>query len=252
LRKAFVYLPLTLLAIGVIVFVVGLYFTYVEGIKVYYKDLHLFIPVIKVTTKWPGNYSESADIPIRLVEVMGQPLTEQWSYTYNVSIPWSNCTGGEDIEFVLGGYSTTGNTSPYVAIEVYGFDEGEYRLLLSRDTASLSDEEGVCRVNGILLHCKIMFNLSDSILNYKHINITVKPARGLIIDELQALSTLTCLFSYTLPFPINYLSRDTDFYYLRFPTHIDTSGLLNGLCFSLIGLLLILISIYLRTASGTR
>ena len=251
MRKDFVYLSLTLLAIGVIVFVVGLYFIYVEGIKVYYKDLYLTIPVYKVSTKWPGNYSEFVNIPIHMVEVMGRPLTEQWSYTYNVSIPWSNCTGGENIAFALEGYSTTGNTSPYVAIEVYGFNDGGYRLLLSRDTASLSDEEDVCGVNG-KFHCKIMFNLSDSILKYKHINITVKPARGLVIDQLQVFSTLTCLFNYTLPFPINYWSRDTDFYYLRFPTYIDTSGLLNGLYFSLIGLLLILISIYLRTVSGTR
>jgi len=251
LRKTLIYLSPTLLVIGVIVFVVGLYFISVDGVKVYYRDLSLIIPTYRVSTKYPGNYSESVYIPIHMVEVMGRPITDQWSYTYSVSIPWSNCTGGEDIAFVLGGYSTTEDTPTYVAIEVYGFNDDGYRLLLSRDTASLSDEEGMCAVNG-RFGCKVMFNLSDSILKYKHINITVKPTGGLVIDHLQVLSTLTCLFNYTLPFPINWFEENRNFYYLRFPAYIETSGLLNGLYSSLIGLLLILISIYLRMALGAR
>jgi hypothetical protein len=245
LQKAFIYLSLTLLLVGIIISIAGLYFILIEGIRVYYKDLNLVVPVYEVSTKWPGNYSEVVDIPLVMVEVVGRPFSEPWSYTYNVSIPWSNCTGGGDLWFVLEGYKSLGNASLYVVIDVYGCNDNGCRLLVSRDTASLREEEGGCGFNGEL-RCKFGFNTNDSILNYKYINISAKPARGLTIDYFEALTTLTCSFNYTQPYPINTFSKGSDFYYLRFPTYIDPSGLLNGLCLSLVGLLLILVSIYLR------
>ena len=253
MRKAFIYLSYILLVFGVIAFIVGLYFIRVEGFKVYYKDLALIIPVYEVSTKWPGNYSEVVNIPIYIVEVRDRLISETWNYTYSISIPWGNCTGGKDICFALRGYRSLEDVPPYVAIEVYGCANNMRQLLLSSDTISLSDlKEGEVVEEGGIFHGKLTFNLSDSILNYKHLNIIIKPANGLVIDYLKIISTLTCSFNYTLPFPINYVKKYSDFYHLHFPEYIDTSGLLNGLYSSLIGLLLILLSIYLRTASTSK
>jgi len=76
LQKAFIYLSLTLLLVGIIIFIAGLYFILVEGIRVYYKDLNLVVPVYEVSTKWPGNYSEVVDIPLVMLEVAGRPFSE--------------------------------------------------------------------------------------------------------------------------------------------------------------------------------
>ena len=138
-REAFIYLSCILLVLGVTAFIVGLYFIRVEGFKVYYKDLVLTIPVYEVSTKWPGNYSEVVNIPIYIVEVRDKPISETWNYTYSISIPWSNCTGGKDIFFALRGYRSLGDVPPYVAMEVYGCTNNVRQLLLSSDTVSLSD-----------------------------------------------------------------------------------------------------------------
>jgi hypothetical protein len=170
-------------------------------------------------------------------------IVKPTNYIYNVSIPWSNCRGGNVIGLYLSGYRSVGHVSDNISIKIYGCKEEGCELIFDQDIFNLKNT--CITYPGFV--CKTDFNVSDSILNYKYLNFSLIPARGLVIEDFGVGTTLTCTFNYTLTHPELRIGTVTPQpLFLKVPEYIDTSGLRNGLVLSLIGLLLVLISIYIK------
>jgi hypothetical protein len=235
------YLPLLILVIGVIIFSIGISQIYYEGVKVFYRYVNIDIPIINFVTEWPGNYSVSVNISLEILRE--RKIVEPTNYIYNVSIPWSNCRGGNVIGLYLSGYRSVGHVSDNISIKIYGCKEKGCELIFDQDIFNL--ENACVTYPGFV--CKTDFNVSDSILNYKYLNFSLIPARGLVIEDFGVGTTLTCTFNYTLKHPELRIGTVTPQpLFFKVPEYIDTSGLRNGLVLSLIGLLLVLISIYIK------
>jgi hypothetical protein len=171
-------------------------------------------------------------------------IVKPTNYIYNVSIPWSNCRGGNVIGLYLSGYRLVENVSDNVSIKIYGCKEEGCELIFDQDILNLKN--ACYNVSG-KFGCKTEFNMPSSILNYKYLNFSLIPARGLVIIDFGVGTTLTCTFNYTLKHPELRIGTVTPQpLFLKVPEYIDTSGLINGLVLSLIGLLLVLISIYIK------
>ncbi len=79
-----------------------------------------------------------------------------------------------------------------------------------------------------------------------YFNFTLIPAYGLAIETFSANTILDCTFSYTLAHPeLRVKSIGYQPLIIHTP-YLDVSGLKKGLISSLTGLLLILLSIYIR------
>jgi len=236
------YLSLLILVIGVIIFSIGISQIYYEGVKVFYRYVNIDIPIINFVTEWPGNYSVNVNMSLEILRERN--IVKPSNYIYNVSIPWSNCKGGNVIGLYLSGYRLVENVSDNVSIKIYGCKEEGCELIFDQDILNLKN--ACYNVSG-KFGCKTEFNMPSSILNYKYLNFSLIPARGLVIIDFGVGTTLTCTFNYTLTRPELRIGTVTPQpLFLKVPEYIDTSGLRNGLVLSLIGLLLVLISIYIK------
>jgi len=230
------------LVIGVIIFSIGISQIYYEGVKVFYRYVNIDIPIINFVTEWPGNYSVNVNMSLEILRERN--IVKPSNYIYNVSIPWSNCRGGNVIGLYLSGYRLVENVSDNVSIKIYGCKEEGCELIFDQDILNLKN--ACYNVSG-KFGCKTEFNMPSSILNYKYLNFSLIPARGLVIIDFGVGTTLTCTFNYTLTRPELRIGTVTPQpLFLKVPEYIDTSGLRNGLVLSLIGLLLVLISIYIK------
>jgi len=237
------YLPITLFILGIISFITGLCFIYYDGVRAIYRDIIVSIPIYKFETLWPGNYVNTVSIPLNMIYVKDGEINRPANYVYTLSIPWSNCSGGGSIGIALSGRKLLRNTSLDIIVEVYGCDDG-CTLILSQniprvDGGCVADEYG-------LFSCKTEFKVLENFLKYKYLNFSLIPTQGLVIDEFLTGSTISCTFNYTIPYPTLKL-RDVEVqpYILNIP-YYDFTGLRNGLILSLTGLLLILVSIYVK------
>jgi hypothetical protein len=237
------YLPITLFILGMISFITGLCFIYYDGVRVSYRDIIVSIPLYKFETLWPGNYVSTVSIPLNMIYVKYGEVSRTTNYVYTVNIPWSNCSGGDFIGIALSGRKLLRNTSLDIIVEVYGCDD-ECTLILSQNIPRV---EGGCVADEYgLFSCKTEFKVLENFLKYKYLNFSLIPAQGLVIDEFLTGSVISCTFNYTIPYPTLKL-RDVEVqpYILNIP-YYDFTGLRNGLILSLTGLLLILVSVYVK------
>ena len=224
-------------------FITGLCFIYYDGVRVSYRDIIVSLPLYKFETLWPGDYVSTVSIPLNMIYVKYGEVSRTTNYVYTVNIPWSNCSGGNFIGIALSGRKLLRNTSLDIIVEVYGCDD-ECTLILSQNIPRV---EGGCVVDDYgLFSCKTEFKVLENFLKYKYLNFSLIPTQGLVIDEFLTGSVISCTFNYTVPYPTLKL-RDVEVrpYILNIP-YYDFTGLRNGLILSLTGLLLILVSIYVK------
>jgi len=239
------YISFLLLVLGGLLFAIGSWFIYYEGVRIHYDHTLVSIHSYDFVLEWPGNYTVSASIPLEMVRV--GLISKPMSYVYNVSIPWSSCNGGNLIGFGLQANRWL-NVSWDILINVYACDE-ECEMLFNATLGLIEGEKGVwCMVSrdrGVL-ECKGEFTVPRGILKYKYFNFTLIPAYGLVIETFSTNTILDCTFSYTLAHPeLRVKSIGYQPLILHTP-YLDVTGLKKGLISSLTGLLLILLGIYIR------
>ena len=114
------YISFLLLVLGGLLFAIGSWYIYYEGVRIHYDHTLLSIPSYDFVLEWPGNYTVSARIPLEMVRV--GLISKPMSYVYNVSIPWSSCNGGNLIGFGLRANRWL-NVSWDILMNVYACDE---------------------------------------------------------------------------------------------------------------------------------
>jgi hypothetical protein len=249
-------LSLFLVFLGATLVVNGVRLIYYEGVKVYYWSDVVNIPVYHFETDWPGNYSKEADLSFVVA-------CTRWSYVWpanDIKCPeidfaepksfitpvtstyWrTSCKGGDTLSLYMRGWKTIDpNATPYVRVELKGCSDSECETLLS--------EEVVMENVDWDLAYKREFKLNKSIFGYKYLNFTLVPReRTVAIHEFSAFTNVHCVFNYSLTQPTVWFSSVKVYpYVLHYPQGVDYSGLVNGLTFSLTGLLLMLIGIYMK------
>jgi hypothetical protein len=90
--------------------------------------------------------------------------------------------------------------------------------------------------------------VNKSVFGYKYLNLTLVPRERTVgISEFSAFTSAHCVFNYSLTQPtVRFSGVKPRFHFLHCLEGVDYSGLVNGLTFSLTGLLLMLTGIYVK------